>query len=189
MGGIPAAHALCAAEFPGAHLCHTAELALSHPLVSIPAAGAWLDGSQRPDATSNSLITTGALPSFGRSYISSCGYHAGTVGTGNFLNASGAVATASCATLHPLACCNGAPGVLFAGFTSANAVLSGRPAMHAACDAQLRFTHVPRRRVRPDRLDDPGPGGRRVARPEHGLERGGARVDRVPDVRPLRLLR
>jgi len=44
-GGRASMHGLCAAQYPGSHLCHVAEYHRANPSAPPPAAGAWLDGS------------------------------------------------------------------------------------------------------------------------------------------------
>jgi len=45
MGGRAGANALCGADFPGSHMCHTAEYYRTHTTTTPPATGAWVDYS------------------------------------------------------------------------------------------------------------------------------------------------
>jgi hypothetical protein len=44
-------HAMCAAQFAGSHLCHTAEYQLANSSVPVPADGAWIDASAAYDGS------------------------------------------------------------------------------------------------------------------------------------------
>jgi hypothetical protein len=143
MGGRPVAHAACAAEFPGAHLCHAAEYVLSNSASPIPVGGAWID----PSVDQDDGFVVGGAAMFGRwnSYEGTCDTwsHGGTSYTGLMLGASGELSTTySCNTARPLACCNGASSATFAGFTAAMAPMTGRPSMHAACVAEYPGSHM-----------------------------------------------
>jgi hypothetical protein len=142
MGGRPAAHAACAAEFTGGHLCHIAEYLLSNSAATIPAGGAWIDGSSGPLGDS----VWAGLPNAGRRTSYSCDSwsHSGSSSyTGNYLVPQGhAHSGGDCAEWRRLACCNGAPKVALAGFTPFPADFNGRPSMHAQCDAAFPGSHM-----------------------------------------------
>lgn len=143
MGGRPTAHAACAAEFPGAHLCHASEYVLSTSTAAIPSGGAWID----PSVDLDENFVVGGAPMFGRwaSYTGTCDTWAydGTGISGLVLGETGELSTSyTCNTARVLACCNGAPSATFVGFTSANAPMTGRPDMHAACATELPGSHM-----------------------------------------------
>jgi hypothetical protein len=141
--GRPGMHAICDAAFAGSHLCHASEFLAANSATAVPASGAWIDPST--DLTGQATWSSGAL--FGRADGSyTCGDW--TVNSGNtatIVSAAGGVNTTStCNVPRPLACCNGAPKVKFAGFTAAvvDAARGGRFAMHAACSAEFPGSHL-----------------------------------------------
>ena len=141
IGGRPAAHAACAAEFTDGHLCHAAEYMGTHSAVLIPASGAWIDGSEGIDGSS----TYSGSPSAGRRTNSVCNSwttdNGGTHGIA--LTTAGAFDSfTDCDEQLPLACCNGAPKTAFAGFTSFNASMLGRPSMHQQCASDYAGSHM-----------------------------------------------
>ena len=145
LGGRPAAHAACGAEFSGAHLCHASEYLLSRSATNVPAAGAWLDASATE--TDSSLVLQGST-TYGRNTSYSCQSFTTTSNSfsGTYLQPSGAVTWNSgvCNLVRPLACCNGAPKHVFAGFTAGTYTgnLGGRPAVHAICNAEFSGAHL-----------------------------------------------
>lgn len=142
LGGRHIGHSICAAEFPGAHLCHSSEFIQSTTTAVVPAAGAWLD----PSVTLDGVYTAGGAPSFGRNTGSyTCNQWTDNTGaySGTYVKPSGGISNGGvCTTVKPLACCNAAPKVAFAGFTGAFASMSGRSAMHAACSAEFSGAHM-----------------------------------------------
>lgn len=142
MGGRHLAHSICAAEFPGAHLCHSSEFIQSTTAAVIPASGAWLD----PSITLDGAYTVGGAPSLGRNAGSyTCNQWTDNTGSysGTYVKPSGGISNGGvCTTTKPLACCNAVPKVAFAGFTSASASMSGRSAMHGACNAEFSGAHM-----------------------------------------------
>ncbi len=144
MGGRPAAHAACGAVFTGAHLCHASEYVLSNSATPVPATGAWLDASITP---SDSFTVEGSHL-FGRNTDSSCLSFTTTSSsyTGTYLQANGEATwgSSNCGTSRALACCNGTPKIVFAGFTTAayTGSMGGRPAAHAICGAELPGSHL-----------------------------------------------
>ena len=144
IGGRPAAHAICAAAFAGGHLCHASEYVLSNSATPVPATGAWLDNSVTPDGS----LTPEGSHLFGRNTDNSCLSFTtnSTSYSGSYLQANGEVTwgSSNCQTNRPLACCNGAPKIEFAGFTPASYTgnMGGRPAVHAICDAAFPGAHL-----------------------------------------------
>lgn len=160
-GGRDGMHARCAAELPGSHLCHASEYQLTNSATTVPAAGAWIDPSILPYALSaDSDLTTESAPGFGREDNAfTCASWTSNANSGTwsstFLRADGVTvqtssntfpAPAACDVQRPLACCNGAAKVQFAGFTTVApdgaGLGTGRPGMHAACNAQFAGSHM-----------------------------------------------
>ncbi|EYF04873.1 Phage tail fiber protein [Chondromyces apiculatus DSM 436] len=145
LGGRSAAHAACAAEFTGAHLCYAAEFLRSTSATSVPATGAWLDASVT--VTGSHTLLGSVL--FGRNTYDSCQSY--TLGTNNgsqygtWVQPSGELtASGTCGAPRALACCNGAPRHPFAGFTTQGYTgnMGGRAAVHALCGAQFPGAHM-----------------------------------------------
>lgn len=104
LGGRSGAHALCAAEFTGAHLCYSAEYILSESIVPVPASGAWIDSSIR---ASDGYVRHAGVPSYGRDHDSGCGgWNDGVNGTGQAIDADGAFNYRACSDAKPIACCS-----------------------------------------------------------------------------------
>lgn len=105
-----------------------------------PASGAWIDYSITPDASS----TFHSAPSYGRYINNGClSWSTANVSSyGLTVTPSGSFSDQTCNVARPLACCNAVPKVQFAGFTSANATMAGRPAMHAACSSEFPGSHM-----------------------------------------------
>jgi hypothetical protein len=143
MGGRPNAHAACEAEFGDAHLCHASEYILSNSATPVPAMGAFLDSSVQLDGDP----TRQGSHLFGRYTGNACMNYT-TTSTSFFatvLQPSGEVLNSStCQTVRPLACCNGAPKIVFAGFTAATPTgnMGGRPAAHGLCNAAFPGAHL-----------------------------------------------
>jgi hypothetical protein len=139
--GRIAAHAACAAQFAGAHLCHVSEYLLADVLAAPPAAGAWVDSSTALDGTETSTSS----PWFGRNTIDTCRNWTDATNAvfGTAINAYGSVTSYSCSSgTRPLACCNGAPRVVFAGITAPQSPTNGRIAMHLACATAHPGSHM-----------------------------------------------
>lgn len=161
-GGRDAMHARCAAEFTGSHLCHISEYQLTNSATPVPSGGAWIDPSVVPYETGGNDTTWNSAVGFGREDSSfNCFSWTSNASTGTwsttFLRSDGVVqATSSntfpappaCNVSRALACCNGAPKVTLAGFTTVTpdgagvTPNGGRPAMHAACNAQFAGSHM-----------------------------------------------
>ncbi|AKT39503.1 uncharacterized protein CMC5_036500 [Chondromyces crocatus] len=145
LGGRPAAHAACGAEFSGAHLCHAAEYLRTHSSTLVPAAGAWLDGSV---TVTGSATLQGAI-GFGRNTYDSCeNYTFGATNPniyGTLVAQNGSLTTTTtCGTPRALACCNGPSKPVFAGFTAQAypGDMGGRPAVHGICSAAFPGSHL-----------------------------------------------
>jgi hypothetical protein len=108
-GGRAEMHQLCGAQFPGSHLCWTAEYARATPTVTPPASGAWIDSSAH-------LHTSGSL--YDTNYLETA--ELGRYTSGNSLNCTAwteaspqlgyaltpdGLSQVQCATARPLACC------------------------------------------------------------------------------------
>ncbi|HEY5922471.1 MAG TPA: hypothetical protein VIV11_12405 [Kofleriaceae bacterium] len=159
-GGRDAMHARCATEFAGAHLCHAAEYIATNSPTLVPASGAWLDPSVLPYSLSfDASLTFEGGPGTGRwtgSYTcSSWTNNSSSSFSSTYLAASGQITTASsgtaplppgCNVQRSLACCNGAPKVQFAGFssmiTNGGSIAGGRPGMHGVCAAEFAGAHM-----------------------------------------------
>lgn len=140
--GRPGMHAKCAAEFPGAHLCHSAEYVLSDSATTVPPSGAWIDASTNTSANA----ANSGLPGSGRYlYGYSCStWTNGTTGSsGTYITSAGSVTDSVCNVSRSLACCNGARKTRFAGFTTTTTTgsVGGRPQMHALCVAAFAGSH------------------------------------------------
>jgi hypothetical protein len=107
MGGRPAVHAICNAEFAGAHLCHAAEYLRTVSAAPLPAEGAWVDGSI--DLTGTPTLY--GMPSAGRYTSPSCSNWttASSGFSGTFVQANGSIASGSgigvCDVARRVACC------------------------------------------------------------------------------------
>jgi hypothetical protein len=136
-GGRTGAHAACDAAFPGAHLCHASEYLVARSRVPVPASGAWLDPSARPDGEK---ITSGGSPIFGR-FVGdddTCDGWTDAGGEGTALLEGGRIDDEPCGDARPLACCMSSIEAGFAGFTSQTFTGDAtREGLHAACDAEL----------------------------------------------------
>ncbi|AKT37181.1 collagen-like protein [Chondromyces crocatus] len=144
IGGRTAAHTACRVEFPGAHFCHASEYLLSNSATEPPPDGAWLDPSVSPDGS----IVFGSAPHFGRAnggntcngwLSNSNGYSSTSITTGGILTSAG-----QCGVARALACCNGAPRVVFAGLTSTTHTgnFGGRTGGHALCAGDHPGSHM-----------------------------------------------
>ena len=144
IGGRPAAHAICAAEFAGGHLCHISEYLLTNSTIPIPSVGAWLEAS----TTIDNGVTYESAPRFGRDTRHSClSFTSNSPSArGTYLRPSGYAKYdfLSCEIARPLACCNGAPKTQFAGFTSNiySGDMGGRLAVHEYCNNEFPGAHL-----------------------------------------------
>jgi hypothetical protein len=141
--GRPGAHAACAAEYAGSHLCHVAEYGLANSPVDPPMAGAWLD----PSAEYDSGTTYNSSPQAGRApngYACFSWSHDGTSYAGTSLSATGSVGwNTDCNVSRPLACCSTPSKTRFAGFTRATTTgkLGGRARAHQLCNTEFPGAH------------------------------------------------
>ena len=146
IGGRAAAHQLCANEYPDSWMCHAAEYISSNSTIPVPASGAWLDTSV--DSEGNRTVEGG--PHFGRFQSSSCNSWSSGSNGGNatHITPSGGITTWSsgsrCDAVRPLACCDGTPAVLFAGFSTVtpNGDMGGRAAAHQLCTEEFFGSHL-----------------------------------------------
>jgi hypothetical protein len=141
--GRPGAHAACAAEFAGSHLCHVAEYGLSNSPLDPPSTGAWLDPSAEYDSSStyNSSPQAGRAPQ-GYSCLS-YGHDGNTYG-GTSVSASGSIGwNTDCDKAKPLACCSTPSKTRFAGFTRATKTgkMGGRARAHQLCNTEFPGAH------------------------------------------------
>ncbi|MDP2274069.1 MAG: hypothetical protein Q8N23_35945 [Archangium sp.] len=143
LGGRPGAHALCSAAYAGSHLCSSLEYVNAPNSVTIPAGGAWVDGTlpgpnERFDRTQNytcSMWTSNLTNS-------------GTEGT--LVLPQGSVSTSyvssvnsGCQTPRPLVCCTAPTRNTVRGLTptASTGNLGGRPAANALCAAAFPRSH------------------------------------------------
>ena len=142
--GRAGAHAACAAEFAGSHLCHAAEYTLANSAVAPPSGGAWLDPSGDLEHSWSTWGTVRAGRSANETACISWSRNtAGYGGTG--ITEAGSITTSlDCSTTHPLACCNTPSKTRFAGFTTATTTgnAGGRHKMHALCAAEFAGAHL-----------------------------------------------
>jgi hypothetical protein len=144
--GRPGAHAICAAAFSGAHLCHVAEFVQANVAVSTPGTGAWIDASIFVEGSE--AITNNGMPGSGRNYSSiqvcSSWSSAASAGAGTIIDNRGGVASDACSSSHALACCNTPSKTRFAGFTTITTTGAGggRSAMHALCARTFANAHL-----------------------------------------------
>ena len=135
-GGRTGIHALCAADFPGSHLCHAAEYLRSNSTLDPPAAGAWLDPSE--EAGKGPVYSGG--PQSGRYPFSpSCNSWSTDLNAyaGTWVTPTGGISTSGgCDVPRALACCGTPAKVRLAGFTGmTKGNGGGRQKLHALCDA------------------------------------------------------
>jgi hypothetical protein len=150
-GGRDGMHAVCNAEFSGAHFCHVSEYIQTSTAATVPTDGAWVDASV--DVEGN--ITWDAGLHFGRySGLSwTCGgWNLSTnqngatwLGPNGQVNTTGSGVAPGCTASRAIACCNGTPRVRLAGFTAASTTggfTAGRNGAHAFCQAQFPGSHM-----------------------------------------------
>jgi hypothetical protein len=121
-------HALCAAEYPGAHLCHHSEYVYSESVAGPPADGAWVDPSSVIGPSGIRQVNGTSCDSWTQT---GSGYY------GIYLTASGGMLSTDCNKRKVVACCNSPTRVRFVGFTSASTTgnAGGRFKMHQICAA------------------------------------------------------
>jgi len=150
-GGREGMHALCDAEFAGAHLCHSAEYHLSNSATAVPAGGAWIDyscGLSSSNITGNAYIGTIQMGRYaGYSTSGNCSNWTSDSAShrGYTLQLNQTTASAMyCDTPRPLACCSSPYIEIFAGYTSAlvDGDMSGRAGAHAVCGAEFAGSHM-----------------------------------------------
>lgn len=143
LGGRPGANALCSAAFAGSHLCSSLEYVNGPNGVTIPAGGAWADGTlpgsnERRDRTETYTC----------SMWSSSAINNGTEGTlvlpqGSVSSSYVSSANSGCQTPRPLLCCAGPTRNVVRGLTPTafTGNLGGRPGANAQCDAAFPRSH------------------------------------------------
>jgi hypothetical protein len=139
LGGRVGAHALCAAEFPGAHFCDENEYTSTTSDSTVNPAGAWVDDydSTQPAARGLSYVcnrwSTGTVGYEGLIIRSD-----GTIGT-SYANSS----NYGCGTPRPVACCFTNVKNRLRGFTPTTYTgnLGGRLGAHAICRAAFSGSH------------------------------------------------
>jgi hypothetical protein len=146
VGSREGMHAICAAQFPGSHLCHMSEYALATPATPVPAAGAWTDLSGYAGASASELTNQVGTTLTGRyagpDYVYNCMNWTVTTNTGLVAQPAGP-ATASCSSALPLACCVTPYREKFVGLAgSVTGNQGGREQMHALCAAQYAGAHM-----------------------------------------------
>jgi hypothetical protein len=143
-GGRVGMHALCAAAFAGAHLCHAAEYIQATSSDAPPSSGAWLDSStiSAAAAANNGSVKAGRY--LGGSSCSSWN-NTGGGDYGTMVNSLGTIDVyGDCGTARPLACCNTPTKPRFAGFTTGttSGAAGGRWKMHAMCATAFAGGHM-----------------------------------------------
>jgi len=111
-GGRAEMHQLCGAQFPGSHMCHTAEYQRANPTSSPPAGGAWIDISgflKQSGSPTSEIATQHAGRYSGQLYSANCNswtaaLSGSTATSGSIITPSGAT-SAVCTTSRPVACC------------------------------------------------------------------------------------
>jgi hypothetical protein len=141
-------HAMCAAQFTGAHLCHASEYALATPASPVPAAGAWVDGSGYTGTNSYeqtlllATIFTGRYVAADPNLNCMSWTTSGASNYGAAVQPSGA-AELACNVARPLACCVTPYREKWKGLAgSVTGSQGGREQMHAVCAAQYAGAHM-----------------------------------------------
>jgi hypothetical protein len=91
-------HAMCAAAFPGSHLCHDLEYTLSTSATTPPADGAWIDSSHAGGVAAV-RNATGSGTSCDSWTQTASGYY------GVYVTANGGTSSTDCSRVKSLACC------------------------------------------------------------------------------------
>jgi hypothetical protein len=151
-GGREKMHAICAATFAGAHLCHIGEYNLANSATTVPSGGAWIDSSGGAEGGGAGVFDDIATRDIGRytDQLFSGNCDNWTASTDGINATSGLLLTTSgpsdvlCTTTHVLACCSTVYKEVFRGYTSAttSGVAGGRTAMHSLCGAEYASSHM-----------------------------------------------
>lgn len=105
LGGLQGAHAKCASQYAGAHLCTWREYDLVGSSVPVPAAGAWVDDARYPSSSTPNVTPRDRENSYAcNNWRSSSDSSAGFIDPQGIYTAT-YVANA-CAAARPLACCS-----------------------------------------------------------------------------------
>ena len=104
-GGRWKMHALCAAAFTGAHMCHAAEFVRANSAAAVPSDGAWIDSSTvSSTAVANSGVTDSAR--YLGAYSCSSWNNSGGGDYGTYVNQLGAVDVyGDCSKGRAVSCC------------------------------------------------------------------------------------
>ncbi len=155
-GGRERMHALCDAEFSGAHLCHWAEYQLANSHLTIPPDGAWVDASALVQIVvrgipfySEPYNSKVASPNSGRLLTVAGGGNCLSWNSGSGKDIGTALApvgseTVICRTTRPIACCCTPSKEHFRGFTAAQTPgnAGGLEGMNAICDYEFAGSHL-----------------------------------------------
>ena len=143
LGGIQGAHAKCAAEFSGAHLCTDREYEVVGSATPIPPAGAWIDYARYISSSSPSGTPRDREGSYDcAGWKVTTGAYSGALDTfGAYIHSS---ANAACGTVRSLACCRSPQSAWFRGFTAQayTGDLGGIRGAHAKCSAEFPGAHL-----------------------------------------------
>lgn len=101
--GRPALHQACAAEFPGAHFCHSAEYVRSDSTETVPVNGAWMDSSSHGETSGTRFA--GRYGRASSTYNCSGWMYQLAGPTGVFVQPNGNVGRGGCEVVRNLACC------------------------------------------------------------------------------------
>jgi hypothetical protein len=128
-------HALCAAAFPGSHLCHSSEYAFTNSAVNPPTDGAWIDPSFTIGISGVRQLSGTSCDSWSQT---ASGYY------GVYVTPSGGLVTTDCVKRKALACCNSVARTQFVGFTTAttSGAAGSRFKMHQTCAAEFAGSHL-----------------------------------------------
>jgi hypothetical protein len=143
LGGRPGANALCAAAYAGSHFCSSLEYMNATSTVSIPAGGAWVDGTV-PGTNSNIDRTETYTCSMWTSSL----INNGTEGTlilpsGSYSTSYAGSSNSGCQIARPMLCCTAPQRNVVRGLTpmAYGGNLGGRPGAHALCAAAFPGSH------------------------------------------------
>jgi hypothetical protein len=130
MGGYQGANAKCQQEFAGSYVCTESEYSRSNAAVPVPASGVWMNRFRDVNGnfyTDPGCILAGARGPWTSSLNADTGFYIPPI--------SGTFTAFRCDSQRPLACCEGAPAILFVGYTAAlyNGNMGGYAGANAKC--------------------------------------------------------
>jgi hypothetical protein len=138
IGSRTAANARCNTEFPNTHLCNRSEFRISRSILTLPAAGAWLDYAYSGTSTDPDVN------------VPCNGFTTGTVGpsaeialpTG--LAVSNSTTAPNCGSTLPLACCTSPSYARLRGYTAfmSTGAIGSRTIANQRCNAEFAGTHL-----------------------------------------------